>query len=399
MALKPQKNKHGIIRDPYKKRQAFEKWDRTLPDANPQDEAVLLEYLQDKEQGYNVGGSRGARTISTIQTARSRMCRISQLVQYRFKKNLLALAENPRDIHTLFDEMRKGKITKDTATNTSTKYQEKTYGSTADYEKHFTTFWHWLMRRERKTGRELLDITQDLDKSRDKPKFHYKTQEEIKTLADAAKYEYRVLIWFLFDTGMRPSEMMNVRAKDLELSQDGIYNCTIREETSKTFGRKIKLMLCSNLLKEYLHRQKLKGEAFIWNTSMTKTGQYIKRLGQRVFNVPDFSMYDLRHSSACYWLPRYKSESALKYRFGWQKSEMIHYYTELLGMKDTITQEDLIDSEEKTRLQKELDTQKQQLALMQEQMQAQQRQVEEMLRATGILAQARAEYDALAKQK
>jgi FtsZ-binding cell division protein ZapB len=58
-------------------------------------------------------------------------------------------------------------------------------------------------------------------------------------------------------------------------------------------------------------------------------------------------MYDLRHSAACYWLPRYKSESALKYRFGWKRSEMIHYYTEFLGMKDTITEEDLCMDNEK----------------------------------------------------
>jgi hypothetical protein len=40
-------------------------------------------------------------------------------------------------------------------------------------------------------------------------------------------------------------------------------------------------------------------------------------------------MYDFRHSSCCYWLPRYKSENALKYRFGWKKSDMISYYSHL----------------------------------------------------------------------
>ena len=52
-------------------------------------------------------------------------------------------------------------------------------------------------------------------------------------------------------------------------------------------------------------------------------------------------MYDFRHCSCCYWLPRYKSESALKYRFGWKKSDKINYYSEMLGMKDTIKEEDL----------------------------------------------------------
>jgi len=65
-------------------------------------------------------------------------------------------------------------------------------------------------------------------------------------------------------------------------------------------------------------------------------------------------MYDFRHISCCYWLPRYKSESALKYRFGWKKSDKIHYYSELLGMKDTIAEEDLLDDITKTDLENRL---------------------------------------------
>ena len=79
-----------------------------------------------------------------------------------------------------------------------------------------------------------------------------------------------------------------------------------------------------------------------------------------------------------YWLPRYKSESALKYRFGWKGTEMIHYYTEFLGMKDTITEDDLIDSEAKTLLEKELEKQKQQRLLMEEQLKEMQSRMTKM---------------------
>jgi len=65
-------------------------------------------------------------------------------------------------------------------------------------------------------------------------------------------------------------------------------------------------------------------------------------------------MYDFRHCSCCYWLPRYKSESALKYRFGWKKSDKIHYYSELLGMKDTINEEDMLMDVTKTEIEKQL---------------------------------------------
>ena len=44
----------------------------------------------------------------------------------------------------------------------------------------------------------------------------------------------------------------------------------------------------------------------------------------------------------------------MKYRFGWKKSDKIHYYSELLGMKDTITEEDMLMDVGKTELEKQL---------------------------------------------
>jgi hypothetical protein len=76
----------------------------------------------------------------------------------------------------------------------------------------------------------------------------------------------------------------------------------------------------------------------------------------------ELSLYDFRHSSACYWLPIYKSRSSLLYRFGWAKESQIHYYTELLGMRDTIAEEDLLTTLDKTEMQKEIATLKEKLS-------------------------------------
>jgi hypothetical protein len=75
------------------------------------------------------------------------------------------------------------------------------------------------------------------------------------------------------------------------------------------------------------------------------TNKYLKRLAKRVLGdekspagskYSNLTMYDFRHCSCCYWLPKYKSESALKYRFGWKKSDKIHYYSEMLGIASLI---------------------------------------------------------------
>ena len=101
----------------------------------------------------------------------------------------------------------------------------------------------------------------------------------------------------------------------------------------------------------------------------------MKRLASRVLgnkNSPagqrysDLTMYDFRHCSCCYWLPRYKSESALKYRFGWKSTDKIHYYSELLGMKDTISEEDLLMDVTKTEIEQRLSKSEKEKEIMQE---------------------------------
>jgi len=244
------------------------------------------------------------------------------------------------------------------------------------------------------------DITQDLDSQDPKPHFNYFTIEQLNILCTEAQYDYRVMMMFLFDSGIRaPTEMMNVKVSDLEYSEDkNCYTLTIRQETSKTFGRRIKLLLCTSILKDYIKRKKLKPDDFIFRKQPQKVNQYLKKLAWNKLKMGELvdkkksrtgsyyyaiknglTMYDFRHSSACYWLPRYKSESALKYRFGWKKSDMIHYYTELLGMKDTIEEEDLYVDVSKTQLERELANKGNEITLLQEQIKAQDKKMEEMM--------------------
>ena len=96
-------------------------------------------------------------------------------------------------------------------------------------------------------------------------------------------------------------------------------------------------------------------------------------------------MYDFRHCSCCYWLPRYKSESALKYRFGWKKSDKIHYYSELLGMKDTISEEDLLMDVTKTEIEQRLSKSEKEKEIMQERLNSMELQMAKILKVTDQL--------------
>lgn len=193
----------------------------------------------------------------------------------------------------------------------------------------------------------------------------YKLSATVQESADNAKFKYKVLIYFLFDTGIRaPTELINIRVSDLS---NDFRELNIREEISKknTFGRRIKLMICSELVKQYVLAEDLKPEDQLFDIRPGHINEHLKDLAKRLLGegvspagqkYSQLSMYDFRHCSCCYWLPRYKSESALKYRFRWKKSDKIHYYSELLGMKDTISQEDLLVDVTKTEIEQRLQT-------------------------------------------
>lgn len=402
-------NRAVSVFDPHRHKERYEAWDGTLSGVQESDAELILAYIQDMQDGVNVAGKRGKRSTTRLNTIRSRMAVLSRIISKHTGKNLVSASEE--ELLRVFARMRDGGIPREDG---------KPYKSVADYTISYKAFWHWYIKRQRKAGETLQDKTIDFDTSQEKPKFNYLTYEQVKQLADNAKPYYKMLVWFLFDAGCRaPTELMNIRVKDLQKQPDGSFQLDIRDETSKTFGRKIKLLLCSELLDNYLKVNDLKPNDRLFTISPGKTNEYLGRLSYRLFKIgiartvtstytakkgrervlveqnktlvsDGLTMYDLRHASACYWLPRYKNESALKYRFGWKNSDMIHYYTEFLGMKDTITQDDLIDSEEKTRLQKELEQQKQQLAIMQEQMAAQQAMMQSFM--DGKIAQAMKKY-------
>ena len=85
--------------------------------------------------------------------------------------------------------MYSGKI----ARKDGTKYKAAGY-----FVKGFKSFWHWYMLIKKKEGIEIFDITTYLDTKVDKAKWVYLSEETVKRLCDNAKYEYKVLMMFLF---------------------------------------------------------------------------------------------------------------------------------------------------------------------------------------------------------
>ena len=344
--------------DPYKHKEVFLKWkDKTIngiDGISKPNSDIILQYISDMENGLNVSSKsvKGPRSYIRLNNLRQRMIFLAKSIEQHCSINLPDISEE--QIIKLFNEMRNGTIKR---------IDGKCYQSVVDFIKPFKAFWHWHMKINKKKDIKITDITEDIDASNPKPRWVYLSDEQVRKLCNNAKLEYKILIMFLYDTGIRsPGELINVRVSDI---YEDFKKLNIRQEIVKkgSFGRKINLMLCSDLLKQYVKDKELQDNDQLFNISPSVVNQYLKRLAKRVFGdgvslagekYSNLTMYDFRHCSCCYWLPRYKSESALKYRFGWKKSDKIHYYSELLGMKDTITEEDMLIDLTKTEIEKRL---------------------------------------------
>ena len=343
--------------DPYKHEERYFRWKNeqngAIPGVPIGDADIIRRFLHDMELGLNVSrtAKRGPRGYHRLNTLRTRVPVFARKLRERFGNQFITDVTEEQ-LHTLISEISNGVVRKDNG---------EPYMAISDFVKDFRAFWHWHMESQRRNGTTVPDVTRYLDTRKQKPRWVYLTESEVKRLCEEAKYEYRVLMMFLFDSGLRsPSELINVRVADFS---DDFTKLNIREEISKTFGRRINLMLCPALVRDYVQSRRLERHDRVFAISPPVVNRYLRRLASRVLGnettlagdrSDKLTMYDFRHISACYWAVRYKSEAALKYRFGWTKSERIRYYTEFLGMTDTITEDDVLLDSEKSALERRL---------------------------------------------
>ena len=254
--------------DPHNHKRYYERWKEggsSLPEISPQNATIIRRYLEDMEIGANVSPStkKGSRSYGLLRNLKAKLQTLFMLMEEELGIECVTeLYNRDMDILKFFRKFREGQLR-------CRRIRCKPLKAIGTYARVFKAFWHWYQREQRKKGETLLDITVDLDSRDDKPKFNYFTIEQLKELCNSARYDYRVMMMFLFDSGIRaPTEMMNIRVKDLEWDDKrNHYILNIREETSKTFGRKIKLLLCSDMLKDYITQQKFPVDQFIFKKS------------------------------------------------------------------------------------------------------------------------------------
>lgn len=363
-------------RDPYKNKERWESWKqnnfkKTPTGIRASDWKILIEFLKDMELGLNTPkGNKGKREAGTMLNLSSHI----PFFLRNFNKPLIKLTK--QDLHNLEKNVEQGKILKRNG---------QKFTAFGNYIKDFKAIWHWGIR----TGKFKENITEDITSKTGKPSWVYLTEEQIKKFFNKLSFDYRVICFFLYDTGMRVTEANSIQIKHFS---DNFSKLTIPDEVAKTFGRTINLKLCTQLIQEYVKEHELKSDDYLFIKKPFSINKYLRYHCTKLFGgdkvshpkakgkYKEFTMYDIRHNSACFWFNKYPTQKGLMYRFGWRKADKIEYYSEFLGVNDELTDSDMVVGEDKNKIQKLEEDQKK----MKEAMALMARKYEELYGAVAV---------------
>jgi integrase len=240
---------------------------------------LIIQHIKDMEAGRNINrrSKAGRRGYNTLNTRKSWLITIFKNLEKRGIKDITKITE--KQIHVFFDDVKKGFVKKQNG---------EAYGkSVRDQVKAFRALWNWYMKAQRKLynetngekGKLIIDITEELSAERNGDDFVYFTLEQLKKMMPYFSQEEQVRLLFMFDTIVRsPSELMNVKVSDIH---DDFELLTIRDEVTKTYGRTIKLLLCSDELKKHVQRNELKQDDYLFNF---EPGNFNRKLKQIAIN-------------------------------------------------------------------------------------------------------------------
>ena len=179
-----------------------------------------------------------------------------------------------------------------------------------------------------------------IDLSNYKLKIRIKTKlpEEILTLDEIRKIilsaksiRNRAIISLLYDSGCRPSELLNLQRKDVIFDDDGlvvIFN-------GKTGARRVRIITTldsDKFLKEYLEYSNLSTRVGIFGKMcIERLNQLVKEHAQKIGINKKVYSYIFRHSRATH-LAKYLTEQQMKVYLGWSmSSDMVSVYVHLSG--------------------------------------------------------------------
>jgi integrase len=320
-----------------------------------QNKEFILNFLKDCEAGKTLR-NRQKKKISI-----GRLTRIVELLK-RFAKwfNKPFNELTQKDLESVMTNLEQGVYKKYKANHElGGNFSQSTV---VYFKKTFKKFNRWL--QENNLNRNLdcgyletFEITKEIESisKDDVEKMVYRSTSIMK----------KAILMTLFDGGMRAEELINVRIKHIS-QRESTY--LIRIEFSKTMPRTVILPIASKYLDEWLNSSDAPKdrESQVFPITYDALRAFIIRSGKKAINR-HITPHTLRHSSASYYCNNLTQYQLCK-RYGWSMASKMpaRYIDRQAVMDDEITQK--IKSDETTKLTKENDKLKEQMAFMKERM-------------------------------
>jgi len=368
-------------RDIFGHKERYEKWkanvlEEGITDLTKKNSDIIVQHVFDMEIGVNISNKnkKGARSYPRLNNIRQRLSQMAVMLQNRGIKDITQITE--KQLIQFFSDIRSGII--------KTK-QGEIYRSIGDYAKLFTSFWHWWMKINRKKGRQITDICEELDKSSTKTRFVYITKEQLEEMLPYFTEDEQILLMFTFDSIIRaPTELLSLKVKDI-FKREGVTWVTIPAEISKTqFERSFNLLYSGDIIWKYIEKNNLKPEDYLFKLNHKNITGKMQKVAEKLFGnklsdpragntFNKISLYDLRHSGAIHLRilaqkTKKISLDAIRQRGGWVDFKMLNHYTQFIGLDGSINKEDLLIEEDKTKIEREIEDLKKSNKVMAERM-------------------------------
>jgi len=312
----------------------------------PANKKIILEFIRDCRLG------------KTIKKGAKKKIEYKRCMKYIYGlRNLSSWLNKPfqkvalKDIENFVERLEDNKIL-------STKKKPYADESKSDLKKTLRKFYNWMGKPH------LVDWLDTTTKRKD---YEALRKEDVTKLVNRVpSVRDKCLIMFLFDSGARIEEALNVRLKHLEW-KDKLGCYMLRIEFSKTKQRTISIPLCNEYIKDWLkeHHTPKNKEAQLFPMSYSNILKILARATKKVFGKT-YSPHSLRHSSATYYANLLKNSFKLDYRYGWViGSEMSRRYIDRTGINEEETV-DVVKADENQQLRKEIEVMRNDITFLKE---------------------------------
>jgi integrase/recombinase XerD len=163
------------------------------------------------------------------------------------------------------------------------------------------------------------------------------TREKLEKLISNARNELSIKLQISMETGLRPIELCNLKAKDIDLQQRVIYPTTAKYGASRT------LRISPNLaerLAEHITQKAYQAETKLFLGNSNDYGKSYRMLRNRLARklkdalLKTVRLYDFRHYFASTLYDKTKDILLVKQQMGHKKLDTTLIYTQLLNLNE-----------------------------------------------------------------